>query len=107
MPSNALRRRIAKGLKAVRTTTALDLSGLGAKTIDAELAKLVKLATLNLATNRLETLDGIENLVGLRELWVSDNPLGRLPEALGKLTKLEVLVAQRAGLTDLPAGLAA
>lgn len=70
------------------TVTMLNLSFNHLTGIPAVLTGLVNLITLDLSSNRIESLYGIDALVALVEVTLDDNRLVELPESICVLVKL-------------------
>lgn len=67
-----------------------------------ELFATLSITELNLCDNELQSIVGVENLVNLTTLNISENLLVSLPGAIGKLIKLEEFVGYKNKLTALP-----
>lgn len=97
------------------TLTALNLSFNHLTGIPAVLNGLMNLVTLDLSSNRIESLYGIDALVALVEITLDDNILVELPESICALTKLRRIslarnrigkhAITRPGQQSIPAGL--
>lgn len=63
------------------------------------------LQRLVLSSNRLSSLDGLEQLCNLKVLVLDGNRITHLPDWLGELTKLETLSVGDNAISELPASL--
>jgi Leucine-rich repeat (LRR) protein len=81
----------------------LDLTGIRAATLPAEIAHLSQLTTLYLSRNQLSTLPAeIVQLSRLTTLYLARNMFTTLPVEITKLAKLKALYFSRNRLTTLP-----
>jgi len=97
------------------TLITLNLSFNHFSSLPAVLNSLVNLVSLEMQSNRIESLYGIELLISLEEINLDDNLLCDLPEQICALTKLKKISlarnrftkvsSQRPGEQSIPAGL--
>lgn len=93
-------------LEAMAKLEKLYLSGCGLKSFPASIATSGQLTYLNLDRNNIESLP--ETLpVNLRWLRLNSNALSSIPEALGKLTKLQRIYLRDNRLSSLPQSMSA
>ncbi|SRR6266404_941858 len=84
-------------------TPLLNLSKLGLKAFPEAVRDLYELEVLDLLGNRITHVPlWIRELVALKAIRLSENPMKRLPREIGYLPKLTVLTAERMNLTELP-----
>lgn len=80
----------------------LDLGNVLGENLPKGIENLVELESLNLSNNRLKELPDLGRLTQLKSLTVSNNQLKQLPKSISKLLKLEALYIAQNLLDELP-----
>uniref|UniRef100_A0A8C1Z7Z3 Leucine-rich repeat-containing protein 7 n=1 Tax=Cyprinus carpio TaxID=7962 RepID=A0A8C1Z7Z3_CYPCA len=90
-------------LEQIHSLKELWLDNNSLQTIPGSIGKLRQLRYLDLAKNRIESLDAdISGCESLEDLLLSSNMLQQLPDTIGKLKKLTTLKVDDNQLTSLP-----
>uniref|UniRef100_A0A8C1WEC6 Leucine-rich repeat-containing protein 7 n=1 Tax=Cyprinus carpio TaxID=7962 RepID=A0A8C1WEC6_CYPCA len=90
-------------LEQIHSLKELWLDNNSLQTIPGSVGKLRQLRYLDLAKNRIESLDAdISGCESLEDLLLSSNMLQQLPDSIGKLKKLTTLKVDDNQLTSLP-----
>lgn len=92
MSENTSEELAARRIEEAANASELDLSGLGLKTIPAEVFKMTQLKALILSNNEISTLPPeIGQLTNLLALFLANNGLSSLPNEIRLLSKLKFL----------------